>query len=192
MKKTDFLTEGEVQALLKVVAGTSAECLLRIALETAAKTSGIRSMRLSSLIFEPDGNTIYIQDRGMPGRLVRLSKETSSLVWHGWYMDQFDMKRTKEHPRRKGGRRVEDYRLFPITKKTLNRHLQKWAGKAGIDRHVHWGMLKHTCIIGLLNKGMDFDEIARRLHLNKRSLYLAYRRFVPPAQKLEENIEYRI
>jgi site-specific recombinase XerD len=192
MKKTDFFTEDEVQALLKVVAGTNADRLLRIALETAAKTSGIQSMRLSSLIFDADGNAVYIQDRGIPGRLVHLSKETSSLVWHAWYIDQFDMKLTKEHPRRRGVRKVQDYHLFPIAKKTLNRRLERWAHKAGIERHVHWGMLKHTCVIHLLRKGTHFDEIAGALHLNKRSLYLAYRRFAPSRKELEESIEYRL
>ena len=192
MKKLDYFTEDEVNRILAVVAGTQGELLFRIGLETGAKTSGVRSMRLSWLRMDPSCCGIYFEERGMGGRVVNVSQETHHILHQNYYMDQFDMQRTREHPHRKGGRRVEDYRLFPITKKTLNRRLQRWAGKAGIERHVHWGMLKHTCVIGLLNKGMQFDEIAEKLRLNKRSLYLAYRRFVPAPHELEKNIEYRI
>ena len=192
MKKTDYFTDDEVKRLLAVVAETKDELLFRIGLETGAKTSGVRSMRLSWLRMDPNNCAVYFEERGMGGRIVTLSPETYRIVSGRYYMDQFDMRHTMEHPHRKGGRKVQDYRLFPISKKTLNRRLQRWVQKAGVERHVHWGMLKHTCIIRLLRKGMHFDEIARTLRLNKRSLYLAYRRFVPSPEEQEEMIEYRI
>jgi len=192
MKKLDYFTEDEVNRILAVVAGTQGELLFRIGLETGAKTSGVRSMRLSWLRMDPSQCAIYFEERGMGGRVVNVSQETHHILHRNYHMDRFDMQRTREHPHRKGGRRVQDYRLFPITKKTLNRRLGRWAQRAGIERHVHWGMVKHTCVIRLLGKGMQFGEIAGSLRLNKRSLYLSYRRFVPAPHELEEKIEYRI
>jgi len=192
MKKTDYFTEDEVKRILAVVAGTEDELLFRIGIETGAKTSGVRSMRLSWLRMDPSNCAVYFEERGLGGRIVGVSPETHHILHREYYMDQFDMQRTIEHPHRKGGRRVQDYRLFRISKKTLNRRLERWAMKAGIERHVHWGMLKHTCVISLLRKGTHFNEIAQTLRLEERTLYLAYRRFVPSPQEQEEMIEYRI
>lgn len=209
MGKIEYLTENEITKMLEVVHGTEDEALLKVALETGAKPSGIQSIRFSSISMQHSGYFVVIYDAGIPGRLVLVSHDTYWLLyerakdrgyynWTGARESQKEKMDKRIFPRlkyRHDGRPSWVARLRnpgPISPRTLNRKVQRWADSANIKRKVHWGMLKHTCIIRLLKSGKPFEEVAQRLGLKARSLYLMYRQFLPTPQEADDLLEYHL
>lgn len=210
MRRDDWFTEAELRAIESVLDPDSKDPLLfRMGLETAAKASGMCNLKLSDLRFDIGMAAVIVREQSSPRRMVRLSKDFSKTLWDLYYSD-FDRWRSTNVKYHRGPRQP-DYFLFktgyhrrdpkekwfyvkssPISTRTLNRRVQGWASRADIRRYVHWGTVKNSVVIRRMKKGESFKEIAGALQLNERSLHLAYRKYAPTPQELEDSIEYRI
>jgi integrase len=73
-------------------------------------------------------------------------------------------KALKEYSKREDvlKRKRHDDRVFPYSTRTINRYLNEIAKDAGIERHVHWHMMRHSFVIHSRRAGRDWKFLSQQ------------------------------
>ena len=147
-----YLTEDELRRLYQTptkMRGMGREKFL-FGCATGLRHSDIDTLRWEDITTMEDGTRVLKKKQVKTGRMVEfpLSKAAIALL-----------PKTKE---RKG-------LVFPlrVSRTTTNRSIERWAKRAGIDKHVSFHTSRHTFATLALSKGIDLYTVSKMLgHTN--------------------------
>lgn len=170
----DFFTETEIKAILDAFPPVAVrtrrddrdELEIRLGLECAAKASDVLALKFGK--FDKDRRLILVKGSSRDEVPIEVGPELFHALVN-WAPD----------------RTPSSSRVLPVSSKSLERTIQRWAEKAGITRPVYWGMLKNTAIMRLVKRGKPLSAIAHHFGLKAATLKAEYSSYRPTAAEIE-------
>jgi len=158
--KNDFFSDDEITAIRKVVKDSRDRLLILIGMEFGMRASEVSQIEWSN--FNGDQRTIRIKSKttGIHSR-YKLPSNSWNHIWK--LMNELIAKH-----------RSSSLRIFPISHRTINRKIQRYAKVAGIERPVNWHMLRRSHILRARASGESWESISERTGIAHLTLIKDY------------------
>lgn len=159
-KLPDYLPLGDLKKLLDApyAANTRDRLILRLMANAGLRTSEVLALRRSAFRFDED-RLIVRAGKGGKDRVVPLTNPTLRSLAEQWTASM-----------------GPDDLIFDIgSRQAIYSLVQRYAERAGIERHVHPHQLRHSYAVYSLKSGMDLQTLSMVLghtHLNTTAIYL--------------------
>lgn len=151
-RQVDIITSQELERLLAAPNGAEPEDLRDKAMLELLFSTGLRVSELCSLARDIDlsRDELSVRGKGEKVRVVFVSPESKTAI--KTYLSK---------------RKDMDDRLFPITPRSVERLVKKYAIKAGISKKVTPHIIRHSFATDLLQNGADLRSVQAMLgHAN--------------------------
>lgn len=131
--------------------------ILRLMANAGLRASEVLGLRMGDFRFDED-KLIVRGGKGAKDRVIPLTNPTLRSLGEKWTANM-----------------GPDDMLFDITRQAIYALVQRYAKRAGIERHVHPHQLRHSFAVYSLKSGMDLRSLQQVLghtHLNTTAIYL--------------------
>jgi len=166
-KEIPHFSELEIRAILSTITNEESRLLFKVGLDLGARASEIATPTQKT-----DGKAKPMHTELCGIRWSRINfKEEYVVIWdekkdqlRTCQLQKNTWKALKEYSKREDvlKRKRHDDRVFPYSTRTINRYLNEMAKDAGIERHVHWHMIRHSFVIHSRRAGRDWKFIAQQ------------------------------
>jgi integrase len=172
-KEIEHFSEAEVKAILSTIHLEEKRLLFLLGLNLGGRASEIATPSP-----KPDKEKgknkrktpMFLERCGVRWRNINF-KDEHLVIWDEkknqyrvCQLDKNTWEALKDYSKREDvikGKRHDD-RVFPYSTRTINRYLKEIAKAAGIDRPVHWHMLRHSFVIHSRRAGRDWKFISQQ------------------------------
>lgn len=166
-REIPHFSESEIRAILSTIANEERRLLFLVGLDLGARASEIATPTPKS---DEKAKPMHIERCGLRWRNVNFN-EKYVVIWdekkdhyRTCQLQQSTWKALKEYSKRDDviKRRRHDDRVFPHSTRTINRYLNQIALGAGIERPVHWHMIRHSFVIHSRRAGRDWKFLSQQ------------------------------
>lgn len=166
-KEIPHFSESEIRAILSTIANEERRLLFLLGLDLGARASEIATPTPKT---DEKVKPMHIERCGVRWRNINF-KEEYVVIWdekkdqyRTCQLQKSTWKALKEYSKREDVLKLRrhDDRVFPYSSRTINRRLNEMAKDAGIERRVHWHMMRHSFVIHSRRAGRDWKFIAQQ------------------------------
>lgn len=164
------LSEKDLDALLaapsrRSIMGVRDRCIMSLLGKLGLRVSEACSLNLNSVHLDADDPHIRVMGKGSKERRVWLGRGMIDLIEHWLELHPRKGKALFPVVQRSGGKRTwgETKQGRGISRRSVGNMVKHFAKKAGIRRHVHPHMLRHTFATVALRKGIDLRKLQKML-----------------------------
>jgi integrase/recombinase XerD len=177
-KETEFLTEEEAQAILRVPDRRTLQGKRDYAILLTLLTTGLRKAEMCSLKvgdLKTYRNQVVIDVIGKGQRFRRIPLETKTLISIQDYLKASGNGTGPDHPIFNTLGKHGPYQERKLTPKAVDCLIKSVASKALIQKRIHPHVMRHTFATTLLDKGNDLKTVQSLMghsHIRTTEAYL--------------------
>jgi integrase len=166
-KEMPHFSESEIRAIMSTITNEESRLLFLVGLDLGARASEIATPTAKT---DKSAKPMHVDLCGLRWSRINFKEEYVVIwdekkdVYRTCQLQKNTWKALKEYFKREDviKRKRHDDRVFPYSTRTINRRLSEIAKDAGIERPVHWHMLRHSFVIHSRRAGRDWKFISQQ------------------------------